>query len=182
MDRDQIINFLEQLDRELASPTKLCLYGSGVFILLGEVGRVSVDLDIAGPYSQANMAELRQAAEKVGLPLNPDEFFSGNHIEWVGPLRLCLPEPQAEGERMVLWQGQKLEIVAPAPADLVASKLIRYDEADRADLQFLYNLYPWEWEEVERAVNRLPKHFRQDSVVRENLLNLKTDMALWASK
>jgi hypothetical protein len=69
--------------------------------LLGEVGRVSVDLYIAGPYSQANMADVRQAAEKAGIPLNPDEFYTGHHIEWVGPLLLCRPEPQSGAKTML---------------------------------------------------------------------------------
>lgn len=182
MDREALIRKLEALDGALHSPARLYVYGSGVLILLGEPGRISVDLDVAGPYSEANMAELRQAAERIGFPVNPDEYYAGEHIEWVGPLLLCLPEPKADGRELSLWKGRNLEVVGPPPVDLVASKLIRYDEADRADLQFLYSLHPWDWEEVKHAVARLPGAFRDDAVVKENLYNLKIDMELWAAK
>lgn len=181
MDREQLIRKLEALDGALNSSARLYLYGGGVFILLGEPGRTSVDLDVAGPYSEANMAELRPAAERVGFPVNPDEYYVGDHIEWVGPLRLCLPEPKADAKELSLWKGRHVEALGPPPADLVASKLIRYDEGDRADLQFLYSLCPWDWEEVRQAVQRLPKAFREDAVVKENLHNLKIDMQLWAA-
>ena len=62
-------------------------------MLLGEEDRISLDVDIAGPYSQVNEAMLRSAAAQIGLPVNPPADFAGDHIEWIGPLRLCLADP-----------------------------------------------------------------------------------------
>ena len=46
---------------------------------------------------------LTEAAKQIGLPLNPADDYEGDHIEWVGPLRLCLASP--EENSMILWQG-----------------------------------------------------------------------------
>ncbi|MEI7732172.1 MAG: hypothetical protein WCO56_21535 [Verrucomicrobiota bacterium] len=106
MDKSKIIYFLERMDTELADETDLYIYGSAALMLLDEPGRTSLDIDVAGAYSHANEADLRSVAEKIGLPINPESRDSREHIEWVGPLRLCLPPPDATGG-MVLWRGKK---------------------------------------------------------------------------
>ena len=64
-------------------------------------------------------------------------------------------------------------------AELIASKLIRYDETDRGDIQFLLKQFHFTWTEVCSAVNRLPSQFRNDIVITENLKNLKNDIGIW---
>jgi hypothetical protein len=81
---------LARLDAALSEPARLCVYGSAAVMLMGEEDRFSVDVDIAGPYSIVNERALAAAAQQIGLPVNPPEDFSGDHIEWVGPTRLCL--------------------------------------------------------------------------------------------
>src|SRR5207244_4201235 len=127
---------LARLDAALAEPARLCVYGSAPLMLLGEEDRFSVDVDVAGPYSTVNERELAAAGQNIGLPVNPPEGYAGDHIEWVGPGRLCLAAPSAE-TAVVLWQGSKLTIFSLPPADLIASRLIRYDPTDQADIQFL---------------------------------------------
>jgi hypothetical protein len=178
MDKAKIISYLERMDAELAGETELYIYGSTALMLLDEPGRTSLGIDVAGPYSRANQADFRVVAEKIGLPVNPEEEDAREHIEWVGPLRLCLPPPDATGG-MVLWRGAKLTIRTGNAPDLVASKLIRYDETDRSDLQFLFGQCQFAWEEVRDAADRLPEPFRTDALVRDNLANLKTDLQLW---
>jgi hypothetical protein len=68
------------------------------------------------------------------------------------------------------------------PARLIASKLIRYDTADQADIRFLMETTNVDMADIDRAVSELPDQFRDDPVVRENLENLKTDMGLWEKK
>ncbi len=178
MNQVALIAFLERLDAALSAPTVLHIYGSAAFILLGEVERTSLDIDVAGPYSVADMGELRRVAENLGMPVNPGEQDDRQHIEWVGPLRLCLPPPAPETD-MVLWTGRRLTVKTGSVADLVASKLIRYDESDRADIQFLVRQCGVAWADVQSAAQRLPVPFRDDALVRENLGNLQTDMLLW---
>lgn len=169
---------LERLDAALGEPAKLCIYGSAALMLMGEEDRFSVDVDIAGPYSTVNERALAAAAQQIGLPVNPPEDFPADHIEWVGPTRLCLAAPSTE-TAVVLWQGGMLIVFTLPPADLVASRLIRYDPTDQADIQFLMIQSRVHFEHVAQAVDRLPSAFRDDPVVRENLDNLRRDAQRW---
>jgi len=169
---------LARLDAALAEPVRLCLYGSAAVMLMGEEDRFSADADIAGPYSTANEAALAVAAQQIGLPVNPPEEYPGDHLEWVGPPRLCLAAPSPQ-EVVVLWQGSRLTVFTLPPADLVASRLIRYDPTDQADIQFLVIHARLRFEDIAQAVERLPAAFRHDALVRENLDNLRRDLARW---
>jgi hypothetical protein len=179
VDKNEIVAYLTRLDRELRAPAVLYLYGSAVAILLDAPDRTSLDIDVAGPYSSGNMAEIARASERAGLPVNPEPTYSGNHVEWVGPLQLCLPPPGEDRQGLLLWQGEKVTVRSGSIVDWVASKLIRYDETDRADVQYVYAQFSFAWDAVRDAAARLPEPFKTDSVVMENLSNLKTDMLLW---
>ena len=109
MDKKELISYLEQIDQRLNGPTSLCVYGSAAFILLDEPDRTSLGIDVAGPYSQADLGELRQAAERAGLPFNPEESSRSGHLEWIPGLRLCLAAPQPESE-ILLWSGRYLTV------------------------------------------------------------------------
>ncbi|MDY0165219.1 MAG: hypothetical protein RBS80_01660 [Thermoguttaceae bacterium] len=178
MDKKALIAYFEAMDRALQSRATLYIYGSAACILLDEPHRTSLDVDVAGPYSVADERDLRQAAEAAGLPINPDEGYSGDHIEWVGPLRLCL-QPPMPGKGLTLWEGARLQVRTGDIADLVSSKLIRYDDLDRSDVQYLLATSRIPFAEVERAVERLPTPFAKDPLIHENLKNLKDDMAAW---
>jgi hypothetical protein len=178
MDKVKLLGYLEKLDGALQSTSVLFIYGSVAFILLDEPDRTSLDIDVAAPYSKANEEDLRRAAEAAGLPVNPDEDYDGDHIEWIGPLRLCFRQPDDEKD-MVLWRGKRLVVVTGSAADLIASKLIRYDDLDRSDIMYLVNQGRVSFAEIESAAARLPPAFSSDPLVRENLANLAADMKMW---
>lgn len=181
MNKSELIAYLEGIDGGLQQPAMLYIYGSAVCILLDEPDRTSLDIDVAGPYSDAAYGDIAQAAKNAGIPINPDEQTSSSHIKWVQALRLCLPKPSPDSD-MVLWQGEKLTIkTAPIP-ELVASKLIRYDEIDQGDIQYLCMQSPVSFSDVESAVRRLPSPFNTDALVLENLENLKNDLEIWKAK
>ena len=136
MNKLELLSWLECMDNALKHETTFYVYGSAAFILLNEPGRISLDIDIAGPYSQADFGDVRKAAAHAGLPIDTDENYSSEQIEWISKQRLCLPKPNPETE-MMLWQGIKLTIKTVFPAQLIASKLIRYDEIDRSNIQYL---------------------------------------------
>ena len=178
MDRAALVVCFEAMDRHLPAAATLFIYGSAAFILLGEEGRTSLDLDVAGPYCSGGELDLRRAAEAAGVPVNPDESYAGDHLEWVGPLRLCLGRPDPATD-LVLWSGRRLTVKTVAAARLAASKLIRYDETDQADIRFLVHQSGVTADDVARAVADLPAAFARDPLVHENLANLRTDLALW---
>jgi hypothetical protein len=178
MDARELRKYLEDLDACLEGDAVLVIYGSAAFMLLGEVGRTSLDIDVAGPYCILSYPDLEQAARKAGLEVDPDESYPGDHIEWVRAPRLCLPGPQ-ESTSQVLWRGKRLTVTTVSPAELVASKLIRYDEIDAGDVRFLCIEARVPFADVKDAVGRLPPAFRDDPVLRENLASLEADMASW---
>jgi len=59
------------------------------------------------------------------------------------------------------------------------SKLIRYDELDQSDIQFLCAQRSVDWQSVSDSVRARPSPFNDDAQVRENLANLRRDMAIW---
>jgi len=178
MNKAEVIAYFEGIDCALRSQATLYIYGSAACMLLDEPERISLDLDVAGPYSSADQGDLRRAAEAAGLPVNPDTDYAGDHIEWVGPLRLCLRPPE-KGEGITLWQGERLRIETGSIADLVASKLIRYDDLDRSDIQYLLSSSRLPFRAIAAAAARLPPPFADDVLVRQNLDHLQEDMAIW---
>ncbi len=80
---------------------------------------------------------------------------------------------------MILWQGEKLTLKSGSVADLIASKLIRYDEIDQGDIQFLLKQSNVGFADIEDAVKRLPDTFARDALVKDNLANLCVDITLW---
>lgn len=171
---------LSQLDAALSEPARACVYGSAALMLLGQDDRFSLDMDVAGPYSEIKEPSFSVAAAAIGWPVNPGAEFTGDHIEWVSSLRLCLAPPSPDDVR-VLWQGRHLTVFTLPPADLVASRLIRYDPTDQADIQFLLIQTGVHFSQVAEAVERLPMPFRNDLLVRENLENLRRDMERWTA-
>ncbi|NKB23061.1 MAG: hypothetical protein GKR87_01425 [Kiritimatiellae bacterium] len=101
MNQNQLLNYLAAIDKRLATETTLCIYGSAAFILLDEEGRTSLDIDIAAPYSEVDFEDFQQAAHAAGLPINPEENFSKDHIEWISIGRLCLSAPDAETSMVI---------------------------------------------------------------------------------
>jgi hypothetical protein len=180
MNKVTILQKFTVIDENLNSSARLCLYGSGAFILLDEEDRTSLDLDIAGPYSKVDFSDFTNAAKAAGLEINPEETTDKDHIKWISVVRLCLADPSIT-ESMILWEGKKLTVFTVSPQDLIASKLIRYDEIDQSDINYLVFQMNISFESIAEAVTRLPESFREDVMLQENLSNLKQDIPLWKS-
>lgn len=180
MNKADLIGYLERLDRALVSPATLHIYGSAALILLDEPDRTSLDIDVAAPYSTVDLNDLHQASSVAGLPLNPAEDIATDHLEMISPLRLCLPKPNPQTD-LILWQGKRLTIKTGSAAQLIASKLIRYDEIDRSDIQYLCRQTAVTFPTVASAVADLPPPFNNDQIVLENLKNFRVDLELWGA-
>ncbi|GEM_PF-557903 len=178
MNKEALLGYLERLDQALKREATLHIYGSAAFMLLDEPERTSLDVDVAAPYSTADVGDLRQAAAAAGLPLNPPDDYPSDHLEWISAVRLCLAKPNPETD-LLLWKGERLSVKTGSITQLIASKLIRYDEIDRSDIQYLCRQSSVDFIAVAEAVTGLPAPFNCDALVLENLENLKVDMTLW---
>ncbi|NQU10328.1 hypothetical protein HQ590_06035 [bacterium] len=178
MNKAELLGYLERIDHALSKPATLTVYGSAPCILLDEPERTSLDVDVAGPYSAVDLVDLQRAAQAAGLPVNPATDYQGDHLEWILAPRLCLPPP-SPASAVVLWQGQRLTVRTVAIPELIASKLIRYDPVDQADVRYLCTLARVPFDAIQTAARSLPPPFNQDTIVRENLRNLNADMQMW---
>lgn len=178
MNKAELEGYLAIIDRKLAGAATLFIYGSAAGMLQGEETRMSLDIDVAAPYSNCDITDLRNAAMAAGLPVNPEETYQGDHIEWISGIRLCLAPPDSSTD-VDLWRGKSLTIRTGSSADLIASKLIRYDEFDQSDIHFLYFHSRPSWSQIELAADRLPGAFKHDPVLLDNLRNLKIDIQRW---
>jgi hypothetical protein len=178
MDKETILRYFAEIDGKLGQPSELLVYGSAAFMLLDEDGRTSLDIDVAGPYCRLDYGEFCRASSEAGLEVNPEFAAQNDHVEWVSGVRLCLAPPELAGT-IVLWQGRHLVVRTVSPADLVASKLIRYDATEQCDVRYLVAQMRIGFDAIAQAAGRLPPPFREDALVRDNLENLRQDMDLW---
>ena len=174
-----VVEYFDRLDALVSSGTVLYIYGGAAVAVLGSRIRTTMDIDVAEPYSRIDRAEFMVASAKAGLPVNPDADYDSAFLELVGAFRLCVPEPTAENPGVVVYSGRNLTVRTGSAADLIASKLVRYDEQDQQDIQFLLKTGAVTLEAVKESASRLPAAFREDALVRENLANLGEDMKIW---
>lgn len=171
--------YFVRLDALVAPGTVLFVYGGAAVALLGSDIRTTMDVDVAEPYSHFDRAAFAAASAQAGLPVNPGVDHEAAFLELVGALRLCVPEPTAEKPGLELFRGENLTVRTGSAADLIASKLVRYDEQDQQDIQFLLKAGAVRLSAVRESVERLPMAFREDALVLENLGNLERDMKIW---
>lgn len=179
VNRATIAEYFVRLDELVASGTELYIYGGAAVAALGADIRTTMDIDVAEPYSRFDHNAFPVASAKAGLPVNPPEDYDAAFLEMVGAFRLCVPEPTIERSGQIVFKGANLTVRTGSVADLVASKLIRYDEQDQQDIQFLLGNGRATLDEIRESVGRLPPTFRDDPLVRDNLSNLETDMRIW---
>ena len=179
VNRTTIAEYFGRLDGLVASGTILYIYGGAAVAALGANIRTTMDIDVAEPYSRFDRTTFPAASAEAGLPVNPSDDYDAAFLELVGAFRLCVPAPTDEKPGQIVFKGVNLTVRTGSVADLIASKLIRYDEQDQQDVQFLLGNGRATMDEIRESVGRLPPTFRDDPLVRDNLDNLETDMKIW---
>lgn len=179
VNRTTIAEYFGRLDGLVASGTILYIYGGAAVAALGANIRTTMDIDVAEPYSRFDRAAFPSASAEAGLPVNPPDDYDAAFLELVGAFRLCVPAPTDERPGQVVFKGVNLTVRTGSVADLIASKLIRYDEQDQQDVQFLLGNGRATMDEIRESIGRLPPTFRDDPLVHDNLANLETDMKIW---
>lgn len=171
--------YFAALDVRVCPGTVLFVFGGAAVAMLGSRIRTTMGVDVAEPFSTLDRAAFAAASAEAGLPVNPGLDYDAAFLELVGPFRLAMPAPDAAHPGTELYRGRNLVVRTGSAADLVASKLVRYDDQDRQDVQFLTGEGGATLDEVREAVSRLQPKFREDAVVCENLKNLEADLSIW---
>jgi len=72
MNKDDLLQYLAKLDASLQKPAKLYIYGGAALMLLEEETRISLDIDVAAPYSEVDYSDFCQACLSAGIPLSAE--------------------------------------------------------------------------------------------------------------
>jgi hypothetical protein len=181
MESKELQEALILMDQNLKKPTRLHIRGGCACILHGEEFRSTTDIDAIPTASSFDPEDLAQACKKSGILLDPENLNDPEHIQSGEPFlqllteeNLVLPKEKPKS-RMTLWQGGKLQITAPPPADIIVSKLRRCDAVDIQDIAFLLLRFEIKAPEIQEAFQRLPKELKNDPILRKNLENTLHD-------
>lgn len=142
LDRDAWLVALEGIAKALGptgQPVRLCLIGSVACVFGGMAARTTRDLDVWKPASDYDLAELKQAVEAAGLSFDPKSTLDPDkpYVQLVerGPTQVGQFEP------VFMERLGRLHLYRPPVGHLIASKLVRGDDADIEDVVFLISKY-----------------------------------------
>lgn len=173
IDKAKLISTFAGMDESIDRPQTLCLIGASAFIMLGLEARQTADVDVWKPASDVVDSVLERAARTQGLGYNPTHLDPApGYIQTVDAGIVQMPPfanglwPNGEASRS-LWKGDKLHIVCPPPAILVASKMVRATNVDMDDAAGLMLATATPRAAVAAAARSFPLQVR--STIRENL-------------
>ena len=142
LDREAWLVALEGIAKALGptgQPVRLCLIGSVACVFGGMAARTTRDLDVWKPASDYDLAELKQAVEAAGLSFDPKSTLDPDkpYVQLVerGPTQVGQFEP------VFMERLGRLHLYRPPVGHLIASKLVRGDDADIEDVVFLISKY-----------------------------------------
>ena len=168
----EVLDLLANQLGKAGEPVHLCLIGSSACLFGGMESRTSRDLDVWLPMSDYDRRELQQAAEAVGLLYNPKSALEPDRPY----LQIVEPGVVEIGDftPVRLERIGRLDLLRPPIENLIASKLIRGDARDVADILFLQHQYRPDPERIRAIVAAFSPLNRQQA--EENLiyLNLST--------
>ncbi len=150
------------------SPLRLCLIGSAACLFGGMDGRTSADLDIWKPASDYDRIELQRAAEKAGLLFDPKQTVEPDrpYLQLIEPGLTQL----GEFEPVFIERMGRLHLYRPPVENLVAAKLIRCEQKDLGDIQFLVSRHRPDLLRIHEIIKRFPLPARERAT--ENLVYL----------
>ena len=174
LDRAEWLEKLTAIDQSLVhqgASARLMIIGSAIGILAGQPDRTSIDLDVWKPTSRYQLPALKQAAEEAGLLFDPKSTLEPD-TPYLQLVEAGVAEIGSFAAPEILEQFQALTLERPPTANLVAAKLIRAEEKDLQDIAFLIQKYRPSHEDIQNAINSMPKAARAQA--RENMVYLST--------
>jgi hypothetical protein len=170
--RDEWLEKLTLIDQSLrrqGATAQLTLVGSAAGIFAGQPGRTSIDLDVWKPKSRYEFQSLSRAVEDAGLLFDPKSTLEPDtpYIQLVEP---GLAQTGKFETAETIEQFGALRLERPPIANLIAAKLLRAEPRDLEDIAFLMSRYRPARQDIEQAVNTMPRQAREKAT--ENLVCL----------
>jgi hypothetical protein len=168
LDRNRLLSLFDELGANLVKPATICVIGSTPGIVLGQPERQSQDIDIWSQRSSYDETEFRRACQDAGVLFDPRGQIDPNaiYVQIIRPGIVNLPE---HFEIEVLGRYGALTVAMPAPALLVAAKLVRCEPRDIEDAAWWIKERALELDDVKSAVATLPNQLQQE-VATENIV------------
>ena len=172
LNRDEWLEKLTLVDQNLrrqGAAARLTLVGSAAGILAGQPGRTSIDLDVWKPTSRYEFPALKKAVEEAGLLFDPKSTLEPDtpYLQVVEP---GVAEMGRFETTEAVEQFGALRLERPPAANLIAAKLLRAEPRDLEDIAFLMARYRPARQDIEQAVNTMPRRPREKAT--ENLVYL----------
>ena len=177
IDRAALFHLFETLDDATKSKQTLCIIGAAAILANGHTLRQTQDIDVWRPASRLNDRDLARASKSAGVGFNPAETTVDEvYLQLISPGVVQLPGYQ-RGRWVTgvasetLWQGDHITVVAPPPAIIIASKLVRGDDRDIEDCTYLIEARRLTFAEIRRAIAAIPDVTARDAA-EENIVLL----------
>lgn len=172
--RDDWVEKLTLVDQSLqrqGATAQLTLVDSAAGIFAGQLGRTSIDLGVWKPKSRYQFQALKKAVEDAKLLFDPKSTLEPDtpYIQLVEP---GIAETGKFENTETLEQFGALRLERPPIANLIAAKLVRAKPRDLEDIAFLMSRYRPVRQNIEQAVNTMPRQVREKAI--ENLVYLNT--------
>ncbi len=174
LSRDEWLEKLTLVDQSLqrqGATAQLTLVGSAAGIFAGQPGRTSIDLDVWKPKSRYQFPALKKAVEDAGLLFDPKSTLEPD-IPYIQLVEPGIAETGKFETTETLQQFSALRLQRPPIANLITAKLVRAEARDLEDIAFLLSRYRPARQDIEQAVNTMPRQAREKA--KENLVYLST--------
>ena len=170
--RGEWLEKLTLVDQSLqgqGATAQLTLVGSAVGIFAGRPGRTSIELGVWKPKSRYQFQALKEAVEDAGLLFDPKSTLEPDtpYLQLVEP---GIAETEKFESTETLERFGALRLERPPIASLIAAKLVRAEPRDLEDIAFLMSRYRPARQDIEQAVNTMPRPAREKAT--ENLVYL----------
>ena len=172
--------FFIEIGKNLRYQIRLVLIGSSVGMLHGQPSRMTEDIDVWFPASQIDNSDMKAACELAGLLFDPKGDTNGRpYIQMVHPGIVVIGDYKKEHEIHVSRYGN-LEIAHPPVENVIASKLVRAEERDIADIMFLIKKFDINHKNIRHVIETFSEAKRE--VALENMIYLSAMEEVWSEK
>lgn len=189
MDKNIIMSYIENIDKNLNSKVQLCLIGSVPCILAGAPTRTTGDIDVWMPQSYIeNKNDFWQSCLKSDILVvvsGVDQFFEESnkpYLQLIDDLSGIVEVGKIESSQcLTLYKGKNLVVNSVPPANIVASKLVRCETQDISDSVFLIKKFRITKQQIENVIKTFKNDTAKEMAI-ENLVILEVIGILDKSK
>ena len=152
MDWAELEKKLTELGETLEKPVTLTVIGSAVCMSAGQAGRMTADIDVMRTGSVFDLNALKKACASIGIAFDPKGYDEPENA-YLQLIDEGIVQIGKYKETTTLMTVGNLSVIRPPIENIIASKMVRGDDADFADAMFLIKKYSIAREDVKDVIN-----------------------------